>query len=84
MPLEISEGAGNLLELLQIRDLVVLTFEDVARPLDQISQLFEVFLDRELIKGFSYLPQFFLISRRVVYEQVDLLHYCLFLIFKCN
>ena len=34
MPLEISERAGNLLELLQIRDLVVLAFEDVARPLD--------------------------------------------------
>jgi len=84
VPLEISKWAGNLLKLLQIRDLVVLAFEDDARPLDQISQLFEVLLDREPIKGFSYLPQFLLISRRVVYEQVDLLHYCLFLIFKCN
>jgi hypothetical protein len=84
VPLKISEWAGNLLELLQIRDLVVLAFEDVARPLDQISQLFEVFLDRELIKGFSYLPQFLLISRRVVNEQVNLLHFCLFLILKCN
>ena len=34
VPLKISEWAGDLLELLQIRDLVVLTFEDVARPLD--------------------------------------------------
>ena len=34
MPLKISKWAGNLLELLQIRDLVVLAFEDVARPLD--------------------------------------------------
>ena len=68
MLLEISERAGKLLELLQIRDLVVLAFEDDARPLDQISQLFEVLLDREPIKGFCYLPQFLLISRGIVYE----------------
>jgi hypothetical protein len=84
MPLKISKWAGYLLELLQIRDLVVLAFEDVARPLDQISQLFEVLLDREPIKGFSYLPQFLLISQGIVYEQVYLVHCCLFLIFKCN
>ena len=84
VPLKISEWAGNLLELLQIRDLVVLAFEDDARPLDQISQLFEVLLDREPIKGFSYLPQFLLISRGVVYELVYFVHCCLFLIYNCN
>ena len=84
MPLEISERAGNLLELLQIRDLVVLAFEDDARPLDQISQLLEVLLNREPIKGFSYLLQFLLIFHGVVYELVYFIHCCLFLIYKCN
>ena len=84
MPLKISEWAGNLLELLQIRDLVFLAFEDDVRPLDQISQLFEVLLDREPIKGFSYLPQLLLISRGVVDELVYFVHCCLFLIFNCK
>ena len=78
MFLKISEMAGNPLELLQIGDLVVLTFKDDASPQDQISQLFEVPLDREPIKGLGDLPQLLLISRGVVDELVDFFHCCLF------
>ena len=84
MILKISEMAGNPLELLQIGDLVVLAFKDDASPQDQISQLFEVSLDREPIKGLGDLPQFLLISRGVVDEFVYFVHCCLFLIYKCN